>query len=457
MRILLLTHYYYPEVGAPQRRWRILVDHLRAAGHQVITVAPHPHYPHPNRDEFFDSQVGEGRRRVSISLGGTWDIGVDEERILRVPYLHSGSSTARQILDQSVSAAGAMSAALRRLRGRSAPDVVVSTTPALPILLAGDSISRLLAVPHVAEVRDAWPDLISELSLVSGAAGKYLPRSVTTRLERSTLPDLLTRAQRRAAVVVVTTEGFRKRLQTRGINAEVVRSGVTPAELAGASGLTATGAIPIVAAPRTGQIPQVAPARSVPRDEMASETALNLLYVGTVGRSQDLSTAVRAVSRAQGVRLRIVGDGVDKPALESLASELAVGVDFFPQQAGADLAAHWEWADAGLVSLSDLDSYRYTVPSKLYSLMAREIPVIGVVAGEAADIISTTDAGEVAAPGNVEAVVEAMHRMSDRLDRSQTSGTHAPIGCRPRDWVLEHASAQAMGRAYERILGQVCR
>ena len=53
MRIVLLSHYYYPEVGAPQRRWRILVDHLRAAGHDVIIVAPHPHYPYSDRNGFF--------------------------------------------------------------------------------------------------------------------------------------------------------------------------------------------------------------------------------------------------------------------------------------------------------------------------------------------------------------------------------------------------------------------
>ncbi|WP_181778743.1 MULTISPECIES: glycosyltransferase family 4 protein [Brevibacterium] len=394
---------------------------------------------------------------MDISLGGTWDTGVDGERILRVPYLHSGSSMARQVLDQTVSAAGAISAACLRLRGTAAPDVVISTTPALPFLLAGDTVSRLLGVPHIAEVRDAWPDLISEMRLVSNAAGKRLPQALSSLLECSVLPGLLTRAQRRAAVVVVTTEGFRHRLQARGINAEVVRSGVTPAELAGVSGLTATGAIPVVPAPRTGQIPVVAPDRE-DRDEKAGTShGLNLLYVGTVGRSQDLSTAIRAVRQTEGVRLRIVGDGVDKSALQHLAVELDIDVDFFPQQAGVDLAGHWEWADAGLVSLSNLDSYRFTVPSKLYSLMAREIPVVGVVAGEAAEIIATTDAGEVAAPGVVEAVVEAMHRMRDRLDRDQSSGAHAAIGCKPRDWVIEHASAQAMGRAYERILEQVCR
>ncbi|MDN5759232.1 MAG: hypothetical protein L0H59_11995, partial [Tomitella sp.] len=199
MRILLLSHYYYPEVGAPQRRWRILVDHLRTIGHEVITVAPHPHYPYPDRAGFFGSKVGRGRRRVDVRLGGTWDTGVDGERILRVPYLHSGSSMARQLLDQTVSATGAMSAVIDRLRGRMRPDVIISTTPALPFLLAGDTLSRLLRVPHVAEVRDAWPDLISEMNLVTGALGKYLPGSFTSSLERRLLPNLLTRAQRRAS------------------------------------------------------------------------------------------------------------------------------------------------------------------------------------------------------------------------------------------------------------------
>ncbi|WP_309131148.1 glycosyltransferase family 4 protein [Brevibacterium sp.] len=445
MRILLLTHYYYPEVGAPQRRWRILVDHLRAAGHQVITVAPHPHYPYPDRDRFFDSQVGRGRRRVDLRLRGTWDAGVEGERILRVPYLRSGSSMTRQMLDQAVSATGAMSIVLDRLRGSSKPDVVVSTTPALPYLLAGDTLSRILRVPHVAEVRDAWPDLISEMNLVTSAVGKYLPRKFTSSVEHALLPDLLTRAQRRAAVVVVTTEGFKRRLEDRGVTAEVVRSGVSPAELAGASGLTATGAIPVVSSsfdkPSESTTPNRAEARS----------GLNLLYVGTVGRSQDLGTSIRALARTEGVRLRIVGDGVDTAALKAAAAENDVPVEFFAQHAGAELAAHWEWADAGLVSLSPLESYECTVPSKLYSLMARRIPVLGVVAGEAADIITSTAAGEVADPGDIDSIAAAMTTMRVRIESGAEFGTNSSAE-EPREWVIRHASAATMGHDYERIL-----
>ncbi|MGO2862710.1 MAG: glycosyltransferase family 4 protein [Brevibacterium sp.] len=439
MRIVLLSHYYYPEVGAPQRRWRILNDHLRASGHDVITVAPHPHYPYPDRDRFFGSRVGRGRKRVDVRLGGTWDTGVDGERILRVPYLHSGSSMARQLLDQTVSATGAMSAVVDRLRGKMKPDVIVSTTPALPFLLAGDALSRMLRVPHVAEVRDAWPDLISEMNLVTGALGRYLPNALTETLEHRFLPDLLTRAQRRAAVVVVTTDGFKHRLEQRGVTAEVVRSGVSPAELEGASGLTATGAIPVIA----------------PAEEPSKHSGLNLLYVGTVGRSQDLSTSIRALARTEGVRLRIVGGGVDAEALKDDAEINEVPVEFYPQHAGAELAAHWEWADAGLVSLSPLDSYECTVPSKLYSLMARRIPVLGVVAGEAAEIITGTAAGEVASPGDVDAVAAAMTVMRDRIESGDAFGQNAPSGMEPREWVIRHASAAAMGYGYDRILQRV--
>ncbi|WP_240372412.1 glycosyltransferase family 4 protein [Brevibacterium zhoupengii] len=448
MKILLLSHYYYPEVGAPQRRWRILVDHLRASGHQVITVAPHPHYPYPDRAGFFGSGVGRGRRRVEVRLGGSWDTGVDGERILRVPYLRSGASMARQVLDQTVSATGAMSAVIDRLRGKAKPDVIISTTPALPFLLTGDTLSRALGVPHVAEVRDAWPDLISEMNLVTGAVGKYLPRTLTHPLERRFLPNLFTRAQRRAAVVVVTTEGFKHRLEDRGVTAEVVRSGVSPAELAGASGLTATGAIPIISSDLEGHS-LVAPKTA------KAKTGLNLLYVGTVGRSQDLGTSIRALARTEGVRLRIVGDGVDISRLTTVASEAGVFVEFFPQHAGVELAAHWDWADAGLVSLSSLESYEYTVPSKLYSLMARQIPVLGVVAGEAADIITDTAAGEVARPGDVDSVATAMMTMRKRIEAGDVFGANPPAGQEPREWVIRHASAAAMGHSYERILQQV--
>jgi hypothetical protein len=54
MRILLITHNYAPEVGAPQHRWNALVQRFVAAGHDVAVLAPSPHFPsgraHPGDD-----------------------------------------------------------------------------------------------------------------------------------------------------------------------------------------------------------------------------------------------------------------------------------------------------------------------------------------------------------------------------------------------------------------------
>lgn len=419
MRILLLSHYYWPEVGAPQRRWSTLVKHFIDQGHQVIVAAPHPHYPHTRRDEFFNSKVGHRRTRVEAKLGGTWEAGELGERIIRVPYFHSGSSMGRQLLDQSVASVGAISAITRRMSGAHAPDVVISTTPALPYLFAGDTVSRILKVPHIAEVRDVWPDLIRDLSLVTNAAGRYLPNSITGLLENSVLPSMLTRAQRRATAVVVTTDAFRARLRGRGISAEVVRSGVSRSEI-----------------------------DHVPHRATMSSDGANLLYVGTTGRSQDLSSTIIAAARVPGVRVRIVGDGADRSNLQALASILGSPVEFFDQTTGTDLSEHWDWADAGLVSLGDVPAHARTVPSKLYSLLVRRVPILGIVAGEAADIINSNHAGLVAHPGDVDSIVTALQALVQNIEVPDECG---------RRWVVENASVDVMGEEYDRILRQVCR
>lgn len=435
MRILLLSHYYWPEVGAPQRRWTTLVRHFLNHGHQVVVAAPHPHYPHTRRGEFFSSKVGRRNVRVEAKLSGTWETGELGEHILRVPYLHSGTSMARQLLDQGVAAAGSVNAILRRMRGGDAPDVVISTTPALPFLFAGDTVSRILNVPHVAEVRDVWPDLIRDLSLVTNAAGKYLPSSLTALLEEKALPSILTRVQRRAAAVVVTTDSFCARLRRRGINAEVVRSGVSQSEIDQAPHRETTSST-------SGEISAVG--ESWPA---AASERTNLLYVGTVGRSQDLSTVIVAASKVPGIYVRIIGDGADGSGLRALASTLGSPVEFFEQTTGTDLAEHWGWADAGLVSLGDVPAHTHTVPSKLYSLMVRRVPILGIVAGEAAEIISSSKAGVVASPGDIDSIVTAMQALVQGIE---------PPDERAREWVVDNASVEVMGHEYERILRQVC-
>ena len=67
-------------------------------------------------------------------------------------------------------------------------------------------------------------------------------------------------------------------------------------------------------------------------------------------------------------------------------------------------------ADLCVVSLKDDPLFRITVPSKLQALLASGLPILGIVAGDAAQIIEGSGAGFVATPGDPESVSDAIRR-----------------------------------------------
>lgn len=284
---------------------------------------------------------------------------------------------------------------------------------------AASAAARMLNVPHVAEVRDAWPDLISDARLVHRALRARVPRVVSGSLEDRILPSLFHTALRRANAVVTTTDSFTARLRRRGMNrVETIRN--------------------------SSEVVETTPVLRK-RDPSAD---LHMLYVGTVGRSQGLETVIRAVGAVPGVRLRIVGAGAEREALRVLASTESSRIEFFPQTIGDELDEHWAWAHTGLVSLADVPAYEVTVPSKLMSIMARGVHVTGVVAGEAEQVIRDAHAGVVSAPGDEYGLRAVLTALRDNPDSTRTDR-------RPRAWLHANASPRAAADAYEHLLEDV--
>src|SRR5690606_13974304 len=123
MRLLLLTHYYGPEFGAPQRRWSAPVQRFIAAGHRVTAAAPVPHYPtgRPTREQSRTHRVGAVER------------GRHGETVLRTAYLPHHSDIVSRTADHLVVAGDSLRRLLRRFsRPGTRPDVIVATAPAIP-------------------------------------------------------------------------------------------------------------------------------------------------------------------------------------------------------------------------------------------------------------------------------------------------------------------------------------
>jgi glycosyltransferase involved in cell wall biosynthesis len=439
MRILLLTHYYAPEYGAPQRRWSALVGRFLAAGHRVTVAAPVPHYPHgrPNPTQRRAHRIGAVER------------GMHGETVLRTAYLPHRGDIATRTADHLVAALDS----LRRLRRRFArpqdrPDVVIATAPAIPTLLLGRLLSARWGVPLVVEMRDAWPDLVTQVggpgrvgpaaavpaAVVAGVRAAEDPAAgVPTRerwragavaLAKGSVHHLVTEWQADAHAVVTTTSRFAEVLRERGVEpVRVVRNGT--------------------------DLSRVARQQDRPGREGGE---LRCLYLGNMGRSQGLGTVVRAAARlaAEGVplRVRLIGHGVEAAELRALAEELDAPVEVLPRIPHREVGRQYAWADTVIVSLRSWAPFAWTVPSKLYEVLATGRHVTALLDGEAADGVRAAGAGDVLPPEDEDALVALWRELA--TDPSRTA-----VRASGRDWVGEHADDDELARSYLQILRAV--
>ena len=389
MRIVLLTHNYEPEVGAPQRRWSGFVRRFVEAGHSVNVLTAQPHYP---------------AGRLLPGATPTWRAapGRHGETVVRLPYVPYGPGTGRRMLDQLLTAGTSMLPGPAR-RG----DVVIATLPALPTLAAGQLLARLNRAPLVVEMRDAWPDLVAESGVAPGRFGR-------------TVSALISAGQRRADAVVTTSSGFSEVLAARGVrNVVTLRNGVD--------------------------------VDSVPRSPVppATRDRLEVLYLGTIGRSQHVVGAVQAAAMAgDAVRLTVVGEGAARREVVAAATRLDAPVRVLPPALGPALWEAYAGVDTCLMSLQAWPAFAYTVPSKLYELMATGRHISAAVAGESAGIVTDARAGDVVPPEDPAALAALWKTLAD--DRSRLD-----VGPGPRDWVACNANPDLLAARYLELLASL--
>jgi colanic acid biosynthesis glycosyl transferase WcaI len=408
--ILLVTHHFAPESGAPQRRWGALAGHLVPVGYPLTVLTPPPHYPSGKITHFSPA-----------FLPGSVSTGSHGEKIIRVNYREHSHGLGSRAADQLVAAVSSVLRGIRPAAGR--PAVVIATVPGIPSVVAGWALARWHRARFVVEMRDAWPDLIqpSGILLRRGRSGG-LRRSLRDLAARA-VHRTVTRLQTRADLVVTTTAAFAEVLRSRGVrNVAVVRNGTA-------------------FAPVRGNAP-------VP----LADRPLRVVYAGTVGRSQGLDVAVRAaaVVKARGYALdvRIVGHGNELEPLRRLAAELDAPVRVEPSVPSTEVRELYAWADSVIVSLRDWEPFEWTVPSKLYEVMASGVFASACLAGEAASLVAANGAGAVVHPGDVEGLADLWCGwLSDGVVPAASSDAAT--------WVAEHASDEVLGHRYTKYLDEL--
>ena len=156
-------------------------------------------------------------------------------------------------------------------------------------------------------------------------------------------------------------------------------------------------------------IPQWEPAEMA-LPEKPSGGKVVFMFAGNMGVPQDLPNVIEGFVKASlsEAELWLVGGGVMFEPLKEKYGE-AKGVRFCGRQPRAEMPNWFAKADALIISLTS--KYCLTLPGKFQSYIKTGKPLMGIINGEARELIEEYDIGFTANPEDVDAIVEAYRKM----------------------------------------------
>ena len=405
MRIMFLTHYFPPEIGAPQARMFELAKRLDEIGDEVTVVTAFPNYPtgviHEGyRDRFAMEERMDGVRVVRRWVFATPNSGFFKRILNWLSFVVTSLTTLRQI---------------------GPVDVIFVQSPPLPIGIATLAFSRLKRAPFVFNVSDIWPQSAVELGMLRSKFAIRLAEMLEMHIYR------------RASRVTVPTPGMLERLASRRVPREklvLLTNGVDTAAY------------------------QPQP----PDENLAAQLGLNghkvFLYAGTHGLSQGLDVILEAakLTHDSDVLYVLAGEGADKAALVAKArSQGITNVRFLPNQPKSSMPALLNLAYAGIISLRPLDLFRSALPSKMFESMAVGQPLVAALWGEGADLVTAAGCGLVTEPGNAAQLREAVEALAANPERAKA------MGRKGREYVDEHFNRRKIAQRLHDLLAEVAR
>jgi len=402
LRILMLTQYFPPESGAAQVRLKEVAKGLQHHGHQVTVVTAFPNHPSgvipPNyRGHWRMKDQVEG-----IPVWRTWIYPVQRGRFWKrlLNYFSFVFSSF-----WGLSKAGKQ-------------DILFFESPPLFLGITALIYGWLTRTRIIMNISDLWPESAVALGLVN------------SRWMISAAEGLEKLLYRKSWKISTQTEGIRDSLLQRGVPKEKVT-------------FLPNGVNLELFSPRD-------------RDaEMALKLGIKeedfvLIYAGTMGYAQGLESVIQTAELLKDktdIRFLFVGDGTEKPMLETLVKEKALAnvifVDFQPVQ---EMPRYFSLSSASIVPLKKNKLFEGARPSKMFPALGSAVPVIYSGEGEAAELVLSSGGGVVVAPENSEELARTILELKKNPNRRE-------MGRKGRQFVEAHYTWSEIIQSWLRELG----
>ena len=405
MRILFLTQYYPPEIGAPQNRLHELAVRLNAKGVDIEVLTALPNYP-------------------KMEVQASYKHGNNREEIIDSIPVHRSwiyVSKSKGIISRLLNYFSFVWSSYWRGRKLGTFDFLLVESPPLFLGYSAMRLSKKLKAKLIFNVSDLWPESAEKLGIVTNQRLLKLAYNLEAKCYiKSTL-------------ITGQTQGIVNDIKNRFPSKNVYWL------------------------PNGVDVNFYNPDRIEDTDfrqrNKFKSTDLLLFYGGILGHAQGLEIILKAAKLLENnpaIQFILQGSGPEKEKLLELKEELKLtNVHFFDPVGKTEMPAIVKAIDVALVPLKNLPLFQGAIPSKVFEALAMKKPLLLGVDGEARQhFIENAKAGLFFKPENEEDLAKQIVVLFNNPDKLYEMGINA------RNYVSSHFNRDKIASEFLEVLNE---
>lgn len=348
MKVLVVSYYYEPELGAAPSRMTNLVKGLKASGVEVDVLTSFPNYP---KGRIFDGY----RRRFSIKET------VDGVNVYRYwTYATVSRNPIKRVLAMTSYAVSMWAFAFKRKLIKGYDRVIVQSPPIMVSASAVLLFKKLFGKNTILNVSDLWPGSAVELGFVRKGSLYF---KVLSSLERFI---------------------YRNANSVMGQSQEIVEH-----------------VCDMFPDKRTFLYRNLQPLDGTPLPVRKRNERLKIVYAGLFGVAQDMLSLLKSVDfKALGVEMHLYGGGNQMDDVLAYVNEGDKNIWYHGYVSKQEMNEELKKYDLSVIPLAA--PIYGAVPSKIFDLLPAGIPILFSGEGEGARIVEQFGLGLVSRHGDYE-------------------------------------------------------
>ena len=349
MRILIVSFYYEPEIGAAPGRITNMAKGLKDLGFDIDVLTCLPNYPKGRIFEGYRHRFSVKEQVYGINVYRYW------------VYATVSKNAFKRVLAMATSAISMFAFAFRVKLIRSYDKVIIQSPPIMVAASAVFLFKKLFKRNIVLNVSDLWPGTAVELGFMKSGGIAYRFMSGLERFIYKNTNSVMGQSQEILDRI--------KELQPD-----------KPMFL-------------------YRNLPMTIPNEPVSRDRLRSHEVLRIVYAGLLGVPQDVLSIIRNINfKELGCEFHIYGGGNQTEDIIRVIDSGMDGVYYHGLLKKEDMLSELSLYDVSLVSL--VKSIRGAMPSKIFDILPFGVPILFSGDGEGARIVSDNKIGLVSGPSD---------------------------------------------------------